>query len=136
MLVLLLCILYSSCSSIDFELPQGPQGPNGKSAYEIWKEEVEAGHIDWPSDKINLTDFLVYIKGEKGDKGADGMSAYEQWKAMLAQGNVTNPHDPSQNWPSSKIQNLISGISSAEGMDRHLISAKTETGTSVIKIPA
>lgn len=102
LLVLLLCILYSSCSSIDFELPQGPQGPNGKSAYEIWKEEVEAGHIDWPSDKINLTDFLVYIKGEKGDKGADGMSAYEQWKAMLAQGNVTNPHDPSQNWPSSK----------------------------------
>lgn len=65
LLVLLLCILYSSCSSIDFELPQGPQGPNGKSAYEIWKEEVEAGHIDWPSDKINLTDFLVYIKGEK-----------------------------------------------------------------------
>lgn len=36
---------FFSCSSIDFELPQGPQGTNGKSAYEIWKEEVETGHI-------------------------------------------------------------------------------------------
>ena len=38
-LSVLLCTFFFSCSSIDFELPQGPQGTNGKSAYEIWKEE-------------------------------------------------------------------------------------------------
>ena len=48
-LSVLLCTFFFSCSSIDFELPQGPQGTNGKSAYEIWKEEVETGHINWPS---------------------------------------------------------------------------------------
>lgn len=35
-LSVLLCTFFFSCSSIDFELPQGPQGTNGKSAYEIW----------------------------------------------------------------------------------------------------
>ena len=94
-LSVLLCTFFFSCSSIDFELPQGPQGTNGKSAYEIWKEEVETGHINWPSTQVDLADFLVYIKGEKGDKGKDGMSAYDQWKILITQGNVTNPHDPS-----------------------------------------
>lgn len=102
---------FFSCSSIDFELPQGPQGTNGKSAYEIWKEEVETGHINWPSTQVDLADFLVYIKGEKGDKGKDGMSAYDQWKILITQGNVTNPHDPSLIWPSSKIQKPILGFS-------------------------
>ena len=98
-LSVLLCTFFFSCSSIDFELPQGPQGTNGKSAYEIWKEEVETGHINWPSTQVDLADFLVYIKGEKGK---DGMSAYDQWKILITQGNVTNPHDPSLIWPSSK----------------------------------
>ena len=101
-LSVLLCTFFFSCSSIDFELPQGPQGTNGKSAYEIWKEEVETGHINWPSTQVDLADFLVYIKGEKGDKGKDGMSAYDQWKILITQGNVTNPHAPSLIWPSSK----------------------------------
>ena len=82
---------FFSCSSIDFELPQGPQGTNGKSAYEIWKEEVETGHINWPSTQVDLADFLVYIKGEKGDKGKDGMSAYDQWKILITQGNCHQP---------------------------------------------
>lgn len=67
-LSVLLCTFFFSCSSIDFELPQGPQGTNGKSAYEIWKEEVETGHINWPSTQVDLADFLVYIKGEKETK--------------------------------------------------------------------
>lgn len=78
LLALLLCVCFFSCSSIGFELPQGPRGESGKSAYEIWKEEVKAGRIDWPAGQVEVTDFLMYIKGEKGDKGADGMSAYEQ----------------------------------------------------------
>lgn len=43
--VLLLVIFYS-CSRIGFDLPQGPQGASGKSAYEIWKEEVVGGRIN------------------------------------------------------------------------------------------
>ena len=62
-LSVLLCTFFFSCSSIDFELPQGPQGTNGKSAYEIWKEEVETGHINWPSTQVDLADFLVYPSG-------------------------------------------------------------------------
>lgn len=99
--ILLLCIFIVSCSNIDFNLPQGPQGPNGKSAFDIWKEEVNAGNIKWPSDKTTVADFLVYIKGEKGDKGEDGMSAYQQWKSLIEQGNVPNPHDTTQRWPAS-----------------------------------
>lgn len=126
--------IFFSCSSIDFELPQGPQGTNGKSAYEIWKEEVETGHINWPSTQVDLADFLVYIKGEKGDKGKDGMSAYDQWKILITQGNVTNPHDPSLIWPSSKIQKPIFGIFLAEETENHLILAKMGIGISAIKI--
>jgi len=158
-LSVLLCTFFFSCSSIDFELPQGPQGTNGKSAYEIWKEEVETGHINWPSTQVDLADFLVYIKGEKGDKGKDGMSAYDQWKILITQGNVTNPHDPSLIWPSSKnteadfwdflsgrdgesphigllqkIQKPIFGIFLAEETENHLILAKMGIGISAIKI--
>ena len=43
---MLLCLLATACTSIGFELPQGPQGPDGKSAYDLWKEEVEAGRIN------------------------------------------------------------------------------------------
>lgn len=99
--VLLLVIFYS-CSRIGFDLPQGPQGASGKSAYEIWKEEVVGGRINWPSDRTEVADFLAYIKGEKGDKGDNGLSSYELWKAMIAQGGVSDPHNPSQAWPASK----------------------------------
>ena len=99
---MLLCLLATACTSIGFELPQGPQGPDGKSAYDLWKEEVEAGRINWPGDRTTPADFFVFVKGEKGDRGADGQSAYELWKQLLAQGTVANPHDGSQTWPASK----------------------------------
>lgn len=133
-LSVLLCTFFFSCSSIDFELPQGPQGTNGKSAYEIWKEEVETGHINWPSTQVDLADFLVYIKGEKGDKGKDGMSAYDQWKILITQGNVTNPHDPRSFGLLQKIQKPIFGIFLAEETENHLILAKMGIGISAIKI--
>ena len=99
---MLLCLLATACTSIGFELPQGPQGPDGKSAYDLWKEEVEAGRIDWPGDRTTPADFFVFVKGEKGDRGADGQSSYELWKQLIAQGTVANPHDGSQTWPASK----------------------------------
>ena len=61
-----------------------------------------AGNIDWPKDKTELTDFLVYIKGEKGDKGEDGLSSYQLWKEFIANGDVADPHNPEQTWPASK----------------------------------
>ena len=99
---MLLCLLATACTSIGFELPQGPQGPDGKSAYDLWKEEVEAGRINWPGDRTTPADVFAFVKGEKGDRGADGQSAYELWKQLIAQGTVANPHDGSQTWPASK----------------------------------
>lgn len=96
---LLLSVVFYSCNTIGIELPQGPQGNRGESAYEIWKNEVLAGRIEWPVNKIDVADFLVYIKGEKGDQG---MSAYEQWKLLIAQGNIANPHVASQIWPATR----------------------------------
>lgn len=133
-LSVLLCTFFFSCSSIDFELPQGPQGTNGKSAYEIWKEEVETGHINWPSTQVDLADFLVYIKGEKGDKGKDGMSAYDQWKILITQGNVTNLMTLRSFGLLQKIQKPIFGIFLAEETENHLILAKMGIGISAIKI--
>ncbi len=95
-------LLVISCSDMNFELPKGPKGDDGKSAYDLWKEEVVAGNIDWPKDKTELTDFLVYIKGEKGDKGEDGLSSYQLWKEFIANGDVADPHNPEQTWPASK----------------------------------
>lgn len=61
-----------------------------------------AGNVDWPEDKIEVADFLVYIKGEKGDKGEDGKSAYELWKELIASGTVDDPHNPSSKWDPSR----------------------------------
>lgn len=134
-LSVLLCTFFFSCSSIDFELPQGPQGTNGKSAYEIWKEEVETGHINWPSTQVDLADFLVYIKGEKGDKGKDGMSAYDQWKILITQGNVSPTLMTLRSFGLlQKIQKPIFGIFLAEETENHLILAKMGIGISAIKI--
>ncbi len=58
---MLLCLLATACTSIGFELPQGPQGPDGKSAYDLWKEEVEAGRINWPGDRTTPADFFVFV---------------------------------------------------------------------------
>lgn len=101
-LLLLSCILFFSCNDLNFELPQGPKGDAGQSAYELWMGEVESGRIDWPKDKIGLADFLVYLKGEKGDRGENGLSSYELWKEFIAGGKVPNPHDSTQMWPPSK----------------------------------
>lgn len=43
----------------------GPAGADGKSAFEIWKEQ------EGNADKTE-TDFLNSLKGEKGDKGDTG----------------------------------------------------------------
>lgn len=56
----------------DFKGPKGEDGTDGKSAYEVWKEN---GH---PNGTIE--EYEKSIKGEPGEKGADGKSAYDIWK--------------------------------------------------------
>ncbi|MDO4770774.1 hypothetical protein [Porphyromonas sp.] len=87
---------------MNFELPYGPKGPKGRSAYEVWKKQVMDGEVTWPKDKVEISDYLIYIKGPKGDKGEDGLSAYEQWKLIISDGKAPNPHNPSEMWPPSR----------------------------------
>ena len=75
-----------------------PEGPVGKSAYEVWVEEVLNGTIDWPEDRTDVNNFFLYLKGEDGKNGADGQSAYELWLAEVEKG-LENPHNPGHEWP-------------------------------------
>lgn len=100
--VLLLIFVASSCGNMRFDLPYGPKGPKGRSAYEVWKKDVIDGKINWSKDKVEISDYLIYIKGPKGDKGDDGLSAYENWKLIIADGKAPNPHNPSEMWPSER----------------------------------
>lgn len=102
-LALLACLFMYSCSDMNFYLPPGPQGDDGLSTYEIWKEQAEQGKVPgWSKDKTTLADFLIYIKGDKGDRGADGLSAYQLWKKHISKGDVVNPRDPSTTWKANE----------------------------------
>ena len=46
--------------------PEGPEGPAGKSAYDIWVEAVINGDIEWPEDRTDVNNFFLYLKGEDG----------------------------------------------------------------------
>lgn len=122
---LVLCIIslaVFSCSEISFDMPLGPEGPAGLSSYDIWRNEVEKGNIDWPKEKTEIADFLVYIKGEKGDRGEDGLSAYELWKNLISTGEVVDPHNPSEKW--DKTQNTESDfwnfLTGRDGLSPHI----------------
>lgn len=64
----------------------GVRGPDGKSAYQLWKEIPSNTHK-------TLADFINSIKGKTGDTGADGkmgprgLSAYEVWKTLSGNEN-------------------------------------------------
>ena len=84
-LLSLFCITTFSCSNeLQMLFPEGPEGPAGKSAYEVWVDGVNDGTIDWPKDRTDVNNFFLYLKGEDGkdgQDGADGKSAYEIWIA-------------------------------------------------------
>nr|WP_256680617.1 hypothetical protein [Bacteroides pyogenes] len=81
---------------------RGADGKDGKDAYEVWKEKVLDGTIDWPKDKVEVTDFFKYLKGKDGVDGIDGKSAYEVWKEQIAKGDVDDPHNPGKKWDPKK----------------------------------
>lgn len=71
--------------------PQGPQGPkgdtgedgvdgvDGKSAYQIWLDNGNAGSVN---------DFLESLKGPKGDKGEDGVGSSKLKDATVTDGTL------------------------------------------------
>ena len=98
-----------------------PEGPAGKSAYEVWVEEVLNGTIDWPEDRTDVNNFFLYLKGEDGKNGADGQSAYELWLAEVEKG-LENPHNPGHEWPKDQTDMndfwyYLSGADGEPGQD-------------------
>lgn len=115
----LLVVAYS-CSEINFDMPPGP---DGKSAYEVWKQEIEKGtYPEWPKNKTDVTDFLVFIKGEKGDKGEDGKSAYELWRDLISKGDIANPHNPAETWSKdrNKETDFWDFLTGRDGVSPHI----------------
>ena len=45
------------------DLPPGPQGERGLSAYEVWLNEGHQGSVE---------DFLQFLRGSRGEKGDTG----------------------------------------------------------------
>lgn len=79
-------------------MPLGPDGSEGRSAYEVWVDEVNDGTIDWPKDQTDKNNWYLYLKGADGTDGIDGKSAYDLWLKDVANG-IENPHVPNTNWP-------------------------------------
>ncbi len=79
----------------------GTNGKDGKSAYELWKEEASTGNLPdphnpgsmWDKDKVSLADFWHYLRGVDGK---DGKSAYDLWKESVLNGTITN-------WPTNAV---------------------------------
>lgn len=91
------------------EGPAGPQGEDGKSAYEVWVEEVNNGTVDWPKDRTDVNNFFLFLKGKDGKDGVsgsdgdDGKSAYELWVEEVNKG-LENPHNPGHDWPKDQTE--------------------------------
>lgn len=111
-----LCITTFSCSNeLHMLFPEGPEGPAGKSAYEVWVDEVNGGNIDWPKDRTDVNNFFLYLKGEDGK---DGQSAYEIWIEEVEKG-LENPHNPGTDWPKdeTELNDFWYYLSGADGKD-------------------
>ena len=115
--ILLTLTLFSCGNELQIVMPPGPEGPAGKSSYEVWKEAVDNGTITWDKSQTEVVDYFLYLKGEKGDNGQDGkdgQSAYERWVAEVEAGNIIK--DGSK-WPEDKttVQHFWEYLSGADG---------------------
>lgn len=71
--------LYAQSSGSSIPGPQGEQGIEGQSAYEVW---INAGNTGTESD------FFAFLKGEKGDTGENGNNGKSSYELWLEQGNI------------------------------------------------
>lgn len=125
---ILISLFLAACSTdLSMHFPQGPEGPagnDGKSAYELWVDEVKNGSIPWSMDEIELSDFFRYLKGKDGKDGQDGqngqngLSAYELWLIEVSRG-IEDPHNPGSNWDKSKtgIHDFFWFLTGKDGMN-------------------
>lgn len=121
LLSLLSIVMFSCSNELHMVFPEGPEGPAGKSAYEIWADEVNNGNIDWPKDRVDVNNFFLYLKGEDGKDGQDGQdgkSAYELWKEQVAEG-LDNPKNPGTEWPKDEtdLNDFWYYLTGADGKD-------------------
>lgn len=127
-LFVLVSLFLAACSTdLSMHFPQGPEGPagnDGKSAYELWVDEVKNGNIPWNIDETELSDFFRYLKGKDGENGQNGQdgqngkSAYELWLIEVAKG-IEDPHNPGTNWDKSKtdIHDFFWFLTGKDGMN-------------------
>lgn len=97
--LLLLALLGASCSEEFYEFPRGPKGNPGIGGYEFWVQSVKNGSIIHDNTRLEVSDYLLYIKGERG---ADGEGVLELFQQMLAAGTLPNPHNGNAPWPKDK----------------------------------
>ncbi|MFV0419531.1 MAG: hypothetical protein ACK5KT_12480 [Dysgonomonas sp.] len=110
---------FFSCNNeLTIEMPQGPAGPQGLSAYELWVQAVKDGTIDWDINNIDLENFFLYLKGKDGQNGTNGKSAYELWVEEVAKG-IDDPHNLGQQWSKNKtsLQDFWFYLTGAKGQD-------------------
>lgn len=123
-------------------MPPGPKGEDGKSAYQVWVDQVNAGTIAWPKGEVAVVDFFRYLKGKDGVNGKDGLSAYDQWVAYISSGTVANPHKPSEAWPKTTntmadFWYFLSGSTGENGKTPHIgADGNWWIGTSNTGVPA
>ena len=103
---------------------EGPKGEPGvgKSAYQLWVEEVNAGTIQdkdggtWPTNKTELSHFWEYLKGKDGKNAGGGSSTpMEKTKFEVVDARII-PEEPT---PGEAPKELLH------------ITIKTEAGATV-----
>jgi hypothetical protein len=119
-----------SCTRLEVTLPRGPQGEqgiqgiagrDGLTSYEVWSKAVVEGTIPgWDKTKTSVTDYFIYLKGEKGDRGDKGESAYEMWKEYIASGEADNPQGEGKWEPGNNSEkdffNYLTGPKGDDGL--------------------
>lgn len=117
--ILSLALFMTSCDNeLHISMPEGPEGPAGKSAYELWVEGVNNGSINWSKDRTTIDQFYLYMKGIDGKDGQNGLSAYELWVIEVQKG-IKDPHNPSNEWDKSKtaVNDFWYFLTGADGKD-------------------
>ncbi len=106
---LVVALFATACTEIGITTPEGEKGEAGFSAYEVWKNKLEAGYIpNWNKEENSIADYFKFRKGQDGKdgvdgaNGADGLSAYVQWRILVETGKLDDPFQPGKKWEKTK----------------------------------
>ncbi|MDO4771604.1 MAG: collagen-like protein, partial [Porphyromonas sp.] len=146
-LLLMMVAWLLSCTQVDIFAPIGPKGEKGdkgdkgQSTYELWKEKVANGDIDWDKNEVSENDFFRYLKGKDGKDGQNGKSAYQEWTEYIASGEVEDPHNPGQKWDPKRntvrdFWAFLAGRPGADGKTPYIKDGYWWIGEENLNIPA